>query len=560
MMELDIWQPLAGLGLFLFAMSLIEGALEAVSGRAFRLFLRRNTDRPLRGLASGTLATAVLQSSSLVGLLMLALVGAGVVQMRNALTVIFGANLGTTMTGWIIATIGFKLDLDALALPLIALGGLASMLTRNAQARHYAKLVLGLGLLLMGLMFMKDAMGELGTQIDLEILRGYSALQFLLFGLVFAAVVQSSSATMMVTLSALNGGIIDLPAAAAVAIGADLGTTTTVLIGAIKGSAAKKRVALGHFLFNLGTDLTAFVLRAPLLAAVALLGLSDLLSLVAFHSLFNVLGILLFTPLLGPFSRLLETLVREQSQRTNRHLAPVAASVPETAAEAIELETDHLLQRVISQTLRVTQPPIEIHAGVMPVGVIPEGRRVLSLERSYADAYDASKRLEGEIIAFATDAQTSALEPLQSQRISRCQHIAREAVHAAKSLKDIHHDLVSFGNSPLTAISDYGGRFRDLLKEFYGELFGLRRGRDENPPSLEDFLRLSRLIRQRHDEVHQDIYNDVRTDRLQERDISSLLNVNREVQNSNRALLLALATRLLPDADEETIELVSAAG
>ena len=104
----------------------------------------------IKGIASGTLATAVLQSSSLVGVMMLALVGAGVVQMRNALSVIFGANLGTTMTGWIVATIGFKLDLDALALPLIAAGGLAAMGLRDRRASQAARVVFGVGLLLHG--------------------------------------------------------------------------------------------------------------------------------------------------------------------------------------------------------------------------------------------------------------------------------------------------------------------------------------------------------------------------------------------------------------------------
>jgi len=249
-MELDLWQPLAGIGLFLFAMRQIEVALEQATGRNFRAFVRRNTENPLQGVVTGTVVTVILQSSSLVGLMMLALVGAGVVPMRNALAVIFGANFGTTIKGWIVATIGFKLDLDAMALPLIGLGGLVYILTRRNALHQSARFALSLGLLLMGIEFMKGAVDDLSTVVDIETLRSYSALEFLVFGAAFSAIVQSSSATMAVTLSALHGGVIDLPAAVAIAIGADLGTTSTVLLGAFKGSAAKKRFAGGPLSFQ----------------------------------------------------------------------------------------------------------------------------------------------------------------------------------------------------------------------------------------------------------------------------------------------------------------------
>ncbi|HMB72921.1 MAG TPA: Na/Pi symporter, partial [Gammaproteobacteria bacterium] len=349
---IDWWQPLAGLGLFLFAMRQIEAAIEQASGRSVRVFLRRNTDNPLQGVLTGTAVTAILQSSSLVGLMMLALVGAGVIRMRNALAVVFGANLGTTFTGWIVATIGFKLDLDALALPLVGIGGLAYVLTSKQVSHQAARFVLSLGLLLMGLAFMKGAVDDIGAFVDLESLADFSPMQFLLFGALISAIVQSSSATMAITLSALYGGVIDLPAAAAVAIGADLGTTSTVLLGAIRGSAPKKRVAAGHFLFNLVTDLLAFVLRMPLLAIVALVGISDdLIALVAFHSLFNLIGLLLFLPVIRHVGDFLEGRFEDTDVTVSRHLVSAAASVPEPALEAVELETSHLLRRVIEQNL-----------------------------------------------------------------------------------------------------------------------------------------------------------------------------------------------------------------
>ncbi|MBT8140809.1 MAG: Na/Pi symporter, partial [Gammaproteobacteria bacterium] len=292
--NINIWQFIGGLGLFLFAMHLIENALSTLGSKSFNNFLIRHTDKPVQSVLSGGLTTAMLQSSSLVGLLVLAFTGAGLMSLNNALGVIFGSNLGTTMTGWIVATIGFKLDLDALSLPLIALGSFFVVLSKGRK-QQVGMVLASIGLLLLGLEFMKDSVSDLKTLFDINSLRDFSAIQFLLFGAVFAAVVQSSSATMIIALAALDGGIISLPSAAAVAIGADLGTTSTIVIGATNGTPNKKRVAAAHVIFNVVTDLIAFILLMPLLQFIIWIGIKNpLYSLVAFHTLFNLIGIILF--------------------------------------------------------------------------------------------------------------------------------------------------------------------------------------------------------------------------------------------------------------------------
>jgi len=552
-MEFDLWRPLAGLALFLFAMRQIELALQHMSGSAFRRFIRRNTDNPLHGVLSGTLVTAILQSSSLVGVMMLALVGAGVIQMRNALSVIFGANLGTTFTGWIVATIGFKLDLDALALPIIGVCGIVYVMSSRGAVHQIARFGLSLGLLLMGLEFMKGSVSGVEDVIDPAVLASFGALQYLLFGLVFSAVVQSSSATMAVTLSALYGGIIDLPAAVSIVIGADLGTTSTVMIGAFRGSAAKKRVAAGHFGFNLITDAIAFVLRTPLLAAIAMLGISDpMFALVAFHSLFNLLGLVLFLPVIGYFARFLEKLFKDSVQTINRHLSAVTATLPEPALEAVELETAHLLQRVIRQNLLVLDPPIRIAKGRIPVGPIDPGYE-LAADRDFATEYQITKRLEGEILAFTVEVQSSPLDTVHSARIDQCQRAIREAVHAAKSIKDIEADMRGFEAASAPALVAYGQRFRDVMTEFYLALFALRRS-DEDALLPESIVDLSQIVHRGHDEIHRTIYADIRKGLLDEGDISSLLNVNRELLASCRSLISAIAAFALPPEQFAVLE------
>lgn len=533
-MDIDIWRALAGLGLFLFAMSTIEGALEQISGRTFRHLIRNNTHPPLRGIATGTLTTAVLQSSSLVGLMMLALVGAGVVRMRNALAVIFGANLGTTLTGWIVATIGFKLDLEGAALPMIALGGISALALHKPSHRSLAHLTLGIGLLLMGLEFMKEAAEQFSVLADPQILADLSPIQYLLFGVVFSAVVQSSSAVMMVTLSALNADIVTLSDAAAIAIGADLGTTGTIIIGAIGASAGKKRVAAGHFLFNLLTDLLAFSLRMPLLAVVLMFNLSDVLSLVAFHSLFNLLGIIAFLPFIGRFADFLESKFQTPETQISRHLESDVAELPEAGLEALNLETGHLLERVVCQNLRVFTPHIPLPEGVLPAGNRPAIEVSNELADEFELAYERSKHLEGEILRFVGRLRQADLDEFQSEEIDRRIDTVRDAIQSSKYLSDL--DIQSGYGEMETG--RYPDLFRDAQEAFYRQLFNLRS--EGSNVAATQFDKLETLNARTHERLHNQIYGDIQASDVGRSQVSSLLNINRLLLNSNQALIDAL--------------------
>ena len=246
----------AGLGVFLYGMHQLENGLKALSSESFKALLRKSTGNPLSSVAGGIVTTMILQSSSMVGLIMMAFVGAGVIPLVNAVGVVMGANLGTTFTGWVVATLGFKLKLAQIAIPAIGIGGLMAVALEQRQTlKSWAELIMGLGLLLFGLDIMKDSMEALAQRFDIAVLQGYHAIVYLLVGVLFSAVIQSSSAAMMITLSALHAGIVPLEAAAALVVGADLGTTSTMILGSLSGSAVKKQLALAHVLFNLSTGL-----------------------------------------------------------------------------------------------------------------------------------------------------------------------------------------------------------------------------------------------------------------------------------------------------------------
>ena len=241
---LDLWSIVVSIGIFLLGMHLLEQGLQGIGSKTLKQFLQAQTNSPLKGVFTGTLVTAFLQSSSLVGLIVLAFVGAGMLEMRNALGVILGSNLGTTVTGWMLAVLGFKLDLARFYQPLVAIGAFLTVFLPAGRRPYYlGNLVLGLGLLLMGLGTLITSLENLVPQVDTAILRGQGLLVYCLIGAVLTALVQSSSVVMMVVLSALHAGVISVTEAIPIAIGSNIGTTSTVLLGAVDGLVEKRRVA-----------------------------------------------------------------------------------------------------------------------------------------------------------------------------------------------------------------------------------------------------------------------------------------------------------------------------
>ena len=224
----------AGVGLFLFAMYLVEESLKNLSGRSFKLFLQRITKNNLGAVAGGTIVTGILQSSSMVSLMVLAFVGAGVFTMKNAMAVILGANLGTTIASWLVATLGFKTNIEVIAYPAVCLGGFLLIVLGNQKRLKYLSFfLLGFGLMFIGLSFMKTAMEAQVQHFDFSQYASMPLIVFVFIGFLITLVVQSSSVTMALTLSALHAGAIGFPMAAAIVLGGETGTIIKIVISAI---------------------------------------------------------------------------------------------------------------------------------------------------------------------------------------------------------------------------------------------------------------------------------------------------------------------------------------
>lgn len=334
---------LGGVGLFLLGMILMTDGLKALAGDALRRVLDRFVRGPLSALSSGAAVTVLVQSSSATTLTTIGFVSAGLLTFPQAIGVLFGANLGTTSTGWIVSLLGLKLSIGAVALPLVGLGALARLLTRDRIAAAGLALA-GFGLIFVGIDTLQAGMQDLAARFPLSGLRGQGVigrLELVAIGFAMTVVMQSSSAAVATTLTALHSGAVDLTQAASLVIGQNVGTTVTAGLACIGASTAARRAAIAHILFNVLTGLVAFTLLAPFVRlAVTLMGGFEpepgALTLAAFHTLFNLLGVAIMLPWIGTFARALERLVPDRGPRLTRRLDPSVTALAPVAVEAAQ--------------------------------------------------------------------------------------------------------------------------------------------------------------------------------------------------------------------------------
>ncbi|MCL7750080.1 Na/Pi symporter [Guyparkeria hydrothermalis] len=340
---------LGGVGLFLLGMRLMTDGLKVAAGDALREILARGTATTPRGIVSGIGITAVVQSSSAVIFATVGFVNAGLLTLFQAIGVIIGSNIGTTATSWLVALVGFKVDLQALALPAVAIGMLLRVTGQGKRRAYLGDALTGFGIFFLGLDVLKTAFGDFGQGFDLADHTGNGILSLLMFvaiGVVMTVVMNSSSASLAITLTAAGTGLIPLTAAAAMVIGANVGTTSTALFAVIGATSSAKRAAVAHVLFNVVVGIVAFVSLPALLWLVAqtaqLMRLEPgpATSLAIFHTTTKLLGMAIFWPLTPRLVSFLETRFRsaEEDEGQPRHLDRHIASTPDLALDALNME------------------------------------------------------------------------------------------------------------------------------------------------------------------------------------------------------------------------------
>lgn len=271
---LQIFTLLGALGMFLYGMNLMSSGLQKASSDKLRGFLSAMTSTPFKGVLTGLGITSIIQSSSATTVMVVSFVNAGLLTLSQAIGVIMGANIGTTVTAWLVSWLGFKADISILAIPLMALGFLFSN-SKKDQRQNIGELIVGFCLLFLGLSFMKESVPDLNeTPQILEFVKSWSShgfgsvLIFLLFGTILTLILQSSSATMAITLIMLSMGWIPFDMACAMVLGENIGTTITANIAASVGNTQAKRAAMSHTIFNVFGVIWALVFFKSFLSLV----------------------------------------------------------------------------------------------------------------------------------------------------------------------------------------------------------------------------------------------------------------------------------------------------
>ncbi|KAA1171447.1 Na/Pi cotransporter family protein [Marinobacter salinexigens] len=355
-MTASIFEIFGGLALFLLAMEMMTDGLKSAAGHQLRHLLGTWTRTPLRGFAAGVLITGIVQSSSAVTVATIGFVNAGLLTLGHSLGVVFGANVGTTMTGWLVSLVGFGIKIEAFAMPLLALGMALRLIASEQRLKSIGQALAGFALFFLALSLLKESLEGLTGGLDDSVLPGsrYGLPVFILAGFLATVLTQSSSAALAIILSAAAGGLLPLESAAAAVIGANLGTTSTAAIAVMSATANARRLALGHVLFNLVTGAIAVIILPLMLWTVEAvthwleLDTHAAISLALFHTLFNILGASIMLPLAPRFAHFLSRRFRSQEEdhAEPRFLDNTLVSTPELATGAVDQEMKRLIGHV----------------------------------------------------------------------------------------------------------------------------------------------------------------------------------------------------------------------
>ncbi|TVR76267.1 MAG: Na/Pi cotransporter family protein [Chitinophagaceae bacterium] len=535
---LNVWTLLAGLGIFLLGMYMLENAIQDLSGKALRQILKKYTNNNFKAILTGALSTAILQSSSTVTLLLMAFVSAGLMTLQNGIGVIIGTNIGTTMTSWIVASVGFKLDIEAFALPFIAIGGIGLIFFGKSQRLvNISKITSGFGLLFLGLDYMKKSMDLWAASADIAQIAGMGIIALFFIGFLFTVVVQSSSAAMAIVLSSVYSEIISFEQAAVMVIGVNLGTTLKIILVSFGGSVNKKRVGFSHFSFNIFAAVIAIILLKPLvwlILDVFKLENDPVIALAVFHTLFNFLGAILFLPVIPFYKKLAVRLIKENVKKAALYLNNEVTEFPESAINTLKKETLHLFQLCMKYNLK----SFNIDDSLVLSGIntkYNESFKHLKIN----DKYLFIKKLQTEIYTF-TSSVNIELKPDESDQIRRYLQSAQLAVGSSKTIKDAGNDIseISFSDTPF--LKDFYKKNRKTLMDFYIKADSIINDHFIETDSGQLISQLANLIKQiKSNEKSQlnEIIKGMNEKKILSDEVNYLLTANRNQAHSCRQFL-----------------------
>ncbi len=353
-----------GVGLFLLGMAVMTDGLKALAGTSLKRVLEKAAATPLLGTFWGAVITLIVQSSSATTMTTIGLVSAGLLTFPQGLSLVFGANIGTTGTGWLVAAFGVRISLTAWALPIVFVGALMKVVGRGRLAAAGAAIA-GFALILVGLSTLQEGMGGLAESLHPSALPTImntagavtlaglaNVLLLVAVGALMTTVMQSSTASIAVTLSALYAGAVGLDQGLALVIGQNIGTATSSAVAAIGASSTAKRLAIAYIVFKLIAALIAIVLFPFVTPSIvrAAQSLDSTTLLAAYHTAYNVIGVGVLLPLMGPFTRAIERIVPERGSPFTKYLDPASLGSPMVAVAAVRRTVERALETLCLAT------------------------------------------------------------------------------------------------------------------------------------------------------------------------------------------------------------------
>ena len=569
----EILQLVGALGVFLFGMKQMSDALTELAGERMRTILARIISNRFKAVLTGFLITSVIQSSSATTLMVVSFANASLLTLTEAVGVIMGANIGTTITAWLITLLGFKVSMTTLALPLVGLG-VALTFSKRKSLRQWGGFVVGFGLLFVGLEFLKEYLPDIqGNPEILAFLQRYtehgygSVLLFMLVGTLLTVLLQSSSATIALTLLMSANGWIPFEAAAAMVLGENIGTTITANLAAIMGNFRAKQTALAHLIFNFLGVVWMLIAFYPFLKGVVWLAArlgspSPYLQAAAvpvaislFHTCFNLVNTLVMIWFVRPISWMVSKIVPEKAPPERpieepKFLRKEALAYPETAVAVVEQESCYLFEHTI---LEIVAHALSLHrhdifSELKPKKVVRKSRE--DLQADVRELYLTKvKGIYSEIIAFAVHAQSDLpLSEVQHHRLMEIKLANRRMVVIITDANELNRNVSRYLRSThKVMLSEY-----DALRKKIVQALRIIRGfiSEEDPTVYEEHLRdLSRQTEESIQAGNLRIDQLIREQQITPEMASSLLNDHDNLYGMIENLILV--TELLYKAEGE---------
>jgi phosphate:Na+ symporter len=480
----------AGVGIFIIGMHFMEDGFKLFSGGILEKLISKSTDTVFKSVGLGITATAILQSSSLIAIIVISFLSAKIISLAGALGVVFGSAVGTTATTWIVSTLGVKIDIAAFSLPMIIFGVIFRFY-KQKNIQGIGNIFLGLGFVFLGIGYMKDGFEELKSGIDLAqfSVDGYwGIIIYTLIGALATVIIQSSSATLALTITALATGQLIYINAMAIAVGANIGTATTAAMGAMVSNANSKRMAVGLFIFKGVTAIFTLSLLYFIIDLVDYLsnvfGIAQddwAMKLAVFHTFFNLIGLIIFSFFIPRLVTYLKKLFVEDVDtyiQKPKYLDMEVVAVPFAALEATKKETIHLYDNASEVLSHAIMLHRHRYLGKTDIAlVVKESTDIIEL--NIDDFYQTRiKSLYSDIIDYST-VFINELDSEKKNYLYELRSACRDIAEAVKNTKELQQNISRYLLSNNDYIKDEYNYIREAIAKTMNTINEIKNSKDE---------------------------------------------------------------------------------